>query len=208
MMDFTRYEFTLDCDHPDWLTDVRHVKIIYEFLMANNFTRVAEIGSYSGVSTAAFIEALNQGKDFKFHIAEPAPTRQLRTLISMCKKPDNILLHVQKGEDVLEYWRDFDFVFIDGNHNIEAAGAELLMVLRNDIENIMAHDTNIYKIAERHHPCKGSELIGRVFKSHEEYHYIEDKESRKGEKTDRGFILATKNKERYEIGKKIFEELC
>ena len=58
-MDFDRYEFTLDCDHPDWLTDIRHVKVIYEFLMANDFTRVAEIGSYSGVSTAAFIEALS-----------------------------------------------------------------------------------------------------------------------------------------------------
>ena len=58
-----KYEFTLDCDHPDWLTDKRHVEIIYEFLMANDFKRVAEIGSYSGFSTAAFIEALNQGKD-------------------------------------------------------------------------------------------------------------------------------------------------
>ena len=30
-MDFTRYEFTLDCDHPDWIADKRHVEILYEF---------------------------------------------------------------------------------------------------------------------------------------------------------------------------------
>ena len=96
-MDFEKYEFTLDCDHPDWLTDKRHVEIIYEFLMANDFKRVAEIGSYSGFSTAAFIEALNQGKDFKFHISEIVPTRQLKALISLCKKPDNVILHVIEG---------------------------------------------------------------------------------------------------------------
>ena len=78
--------------------------------MANDFERVAEIGAYSGVSTAAFIEAINQGKDFKFHIAEPNPTRQLKALISMCKKPDSVILHTQSGEDLLSYWRDFDFV--------------------------------------------------------------------------------------------------
>ena len=81
-MDFERYNFTLDCDHPEWLTDKRHIEVIYEFIMANDFNRVAEIGSYSGASTAAFIEALNQGKDFNLHIAEINPTRQLRALIS------------------------------------------------------------------------------------------------------------------------------
>ena len=101
-MDFERYNFTLDCDHPEWLTDKRHIEVIYEFIMANDFNRVAEIGSYSGASTAAFIEALNQGKDFNLHIAEINPTRQLRALISTCKKPDNIILHVQSGEEVLE----------------------------------------------------------------------------------------------------------
>jgi hypothetical protein len=38
----------LDCDYPHWLTDIRHIEVIYEFLMANDFTRVAEVGSYSG----------------------------------------------------------------------------------------------------------------------------------------------------------------
>ena len=207
-MDFDRYEFTLDCDHPDWLTDIRHVKVIYEFLMANEFTRVAEIGSYSGVSTAAFIEALTQGKDFKFHIAEPNPTRQLRALLSMCKKPSNIMLHVQTGEDLLEHWRDFDFVFIDGNHNIDGAGAELLMVLRNQIPTIMAHDTNTYEREDSKHRCKGSELIGKVLKSHKDYYWIEDKKKRPNEKTDRGLFFATTDEQKYKIGKTVFEKLC
>ena len=207
-MNFEKYEFTLDCDHPDWLTDKRHVEIIYEFLMANDFKRVAEIGSYSGFSTAAFIEALNQGKDFKFHISELAPTRQLKALISLCKKPDNIILHVQTGEEVLEYWRDFDFVFIDGDHDVKGAGAELLMILRYGIPNLMAHDTNIYKIDKIYHPCKGAELIARTMKSHKDYYWLEDKEERQGELTDRGLFFATMDENKYNVAKEIFLELC
>ena len=207
-MDFEKYEFTLDCDHPDWLTDKRHVEIIYEFLMANDFKRVAEIGSYSGFSTAAFIEALNQGKDFKFHISELAPTRQLKALISLCKKPDNIILHVQTGEEVLEHWRDFDFVFIDGDHDVKGAGAELLMILRYGIPNLMAHDTNIYKIDKIYHPCKGAELIARTMKSHKDYYWLEDKEERQGELTDRGLVFATMDENKYNVAKEIFLELC
>ena len=207
-MNFEKYEFTLDCDHPDWLTDKRHVEIIYEFLMANDFKRVAEIGSYPGFSTAAFIEALNQGKDFKFHISELAPTRQLKALISLCKKPDNIILHVQTGEEVLEHWRDFDFVFIDGDHDVKGAGAELLMILRYGIPNLMAHDTNIYKIDKIYHPCKGAELIARTMKSHKDYYWLEDKEERQGELTDRGLFFATMDENKYNVAKEIFLELC
>ena len=207
-MNFEKYEFTLDCDHADWLTDKRHVEIIHEFLMANDFKRVAEIGSYSGFSTAAFIEALNQGKDFKFHISELAPTRQLKALISLCKKPDNIILHVQTGEEVLEHWRDFDFVFIDGDHDVKGAGAELLMILRYGIPNLMAHDTNIYKIDKIYHPCKGAELIARTMKSHKDYYWLEDKEERQGELTDRGLFFATMDENKYNVAKEIFLELC
>ena len=206
-MDFERYEFTLDCDHPDWLTDIRHVKVIYEFLMANDFTRVAEIGSYSGVSTAAFIEALNQGKNFKLHIAEPNPTRQLEALLSMCKKPDNVVLHVKTGEHLLEHWTGFDFVFIDGNHSIDAAGAELLMVLRNEIPTVMAHDTNLTSL-DSNYDGKGAELLGRVLKSHKDYYWVEDKEKRPDEHTERGLFFASKRKDKHEIAKRIFEELC
>ena len=40
-MDFTRYEFTLNCDHPNWITDKRHVEIIYEILMRTDMKRIA-----------------------------------------------------------------------------------------------------------------------------------------------------------------------
>mgnify|MGYP003983111963 CR=1 FL=1 len=208
MIDFGKYDFTLECDHPTWVMDKRHVEVIYEFLMRNDFNRVCEIGSYTGYSTIAFIEALNHGKDFRFHISEPNPTRQLRALISLCTKPDNILLHTQQGVDVLEKWTDFDFVMVDGNHNIEGAGLELLMILRHDIPNIIAHDTNIHKIDEMNHPCLGSELIGRTLWSHVDYKCIEDKKQREGEKTDRGLFFATINEDTYQIAQEIFKDKC
>jgi precorrin-6B methylase 2 len=94
--------------------------------------------------------------------------KTIKTLLSMCKKPDNVVLHVKKAKDVLEHWTGFDFVFIDGNHNIEAAGAELLMVLRHEIPTVMAHDTNLSYI-DSNYDGKGAELLGRVLKSHKDY---------------------------------------
>ena len=207
-MDFARYEFTLSCDHPSWVMDKRHVEVIYEFLMRNDFSRTCEIGSYTGYSTIAFIEALNHGKDFKFHISEPNPTHQLRALISLCTKPDNVILHTQQGVDVLEKWTNFDFVMVDGNHNIEGAGLELLMILRNGTPNVIAHDTNVSKRDAMNHPCLGSELLGRTLWSHVDYKCIEDKEQREGEKTDRGLLFATINEDTYQIGQEIFKDKC
>jgi len=207
-MDFARYEFTLNCDHPSWVMDKRHVEVIYEFLMRNDFSRTCEIGSYTGYSTIAFIEALNHGKDFKFHISEPNPTHQLRALISLCTKPDNVILHTQQGVDVLEKWTDFDFVMVDGNHNIEGAGLELLMILRNGTPNVIAHDTNVSKRDAMNHPCLGSELLGRTLWSHVDYKCIEDKKQREGEKTDRGLFFATINEDTYQIAQEIFKDKC
>jgi 16S rRNA G966 N2-methylase RsmD len=206
-MDFTKYEFTLDCDHPNWITDKRHVEIIFEFLMQTDLQRVAELGCYTGFSTAAFIEALNKGKDFRLHLVDTCPTVQLKKLISMCDKPDNVVFHEQAGRDVLQKWGDFDLVFVDANHSIEGAGGELLMMLRNNTQNIMAHDTNLINLIEKW-GGEGSELIARVLSSHKDYFCLEDKKERVGEKTDRGFFFASRQQDKYKIAKDIFEKLC
>ncbi len=207
MMDFTRYEFTLNCDHPNWITDKRHVEIIYEFLMRSDMKRIAEIGSYTGFSTAAFIEALNNGKDFKLHLSEPRPTKQLEVVMSMCKKPDNVVLHTQHGEKFLEDWQDFDLVFVDADHSMAGAGSDLLRILANDVTNVMAHDTNLSNMVSNY-DGRGAELLGRVLKIHPDYKVIEDKKERKGEFTQRGFLFASKDDETYSIAKDVFEELC
>ena len=55
---------------------------------------------------------------------------------------------------------------------------------------------------------RGAELLGRVLKIHPDYKVIEDKEERKGEFTQRGFLFASKDDETYNIAKGVFEELC
>lgn len=207
MMDFTKYEFTLNCDHPYWITDKRHVEIIFEFLMQTDLQRVAEIGCYSGFSTAVFIEALNQGKDFKLHLVDTLPTEQVRRVISMCDKPDNVVFHEQAGRDVLQKWSDFDLVFVDGDHSIQGAGSELLMILRNNTPNVMSHDSNLINLTENW-GGEGSELLARALSSHKDYFCLEDKEVREGERTDRGFFFASTEQDKYKIAKGIFEKLC
>ena len=50
--------------------------------------------------------------------------------------------------------------------------------------------------------------MGRVFASHRDYYYIEDKKKRDGERTERGFMFATTSKENYNIGTRIFKQIC
>ena len=92
-------------------------------------------------------------------------------------------------------------------YSMRGAGAELLMILRNEVPTVMAHDTNLFSISSSYNG-KGSELLGRVLKIHPEYMTIEDKEIRSRELTQRGFLFASKDKDKYQVAKEIFEELC
>ena len=205
-MDFDKYNFTKNAN-TEWLTDTRHVRIIHEFLMSNDFSDVMEIGSYTGLSTSAFIEALNKGKDFTLHISEPNITSELLALIGMCNKPEKIIINTDDGYSMLKKRPEAEFVFIDGDHSIQGAGIETLQLLRNKTPNIMAHDINLEQ-CQMACSGKGSELMGRVFASHRDYYYIEDKKKRDGERTERGFMFATTSKENYNIGTRIFKQIC
>jgi hypothetical protein len=45
-------------------------------------------------------------------------------------------------------------------------------------------------------------------KSHKDYYWLEDKEERQGELTDRGLFFATMDENKYNVAKEIFLELC
>ena len=208
MLDFDRYKFTKDCDHPDWLMDDRHIEVMHEFVMNCDLDRVIEIGCYSGYSTIALIEAINKGKKFKLHLSEYNVTKQLKTLISMCKHPDQVILHTQKSKHVLEKWTDFDLAVIDGDHSVKGAGTDLLFILRHSIPNVFAHDTNVYAFDQMQHPCLGAELIHRTLSNHREYSVFEDSKERESELTHRGLFFASSSDENWLIAKSAYEKFC
>ena len=213
-LNLDKYSFTNKyyCDFPEWLMDERHVKIIHNLVMECNFKCVVEIGCYSGFSTVALIESLNKGKLFDVHLIEPYPTQKLLSALSMCKNRERILLHEKQARQALkedraeDFVSEIDLIIIDGDHSLGGAGANLLFCLRNNVPNIIAHDTNKDKLDKQKHPCWGAELIGHALRNHKDYMCAEDLKTRPNESTDRGLLFATVDKNNHSIARKIFDE--
>ena len=200
-IDLGRYSFSKNCDNPSWLMDERHVRIIHNIIMENDFKTVAEIGCYTGYSTIAIVEAINKGKDFTAHLIDWNITKQLSTLLSMCAHPSKIKFHQEISQQILPSLKKIDLIIIDGDHTINGAGYDLFFALENEIPNIVAHDTNAQP------NCRGSELIGMVYKNHKDFMCLEDKLFRENENTERGLLFATSSINSYERAKKIYCEL-
>ena len=212
-MDFDKYKFISECNRAGWNMDRRHVEVIHEFVMRNEFNKILEIGCYSGYSTSALVEAINQGKKFELHLSEPSPPESglLERVIDMCS--GQVVLHRKPSIDVLErYGGDFDCIIVDGDHKIEGGGYDLLMILRNQTPIVFAHDTNPIHLKNRktftRRSCMGAELLGRALKSHRDYFHIEDNKKRQGERTERGLFFASTDESKYRIALDIFNEVC
>ncbi len=203
-LDFEKYSITQQCEFKYWHMDERHVCVIHDFVMQSNVKKVYEIGCYSGFSTIALIEAINQGKDFELHLIEPQPHPSLHELISMCDK--EIFLHecTSKEVDI-----DGDLAIIDGDHGIPGAAQDLLSCLNNNTENIFAHDSNSSNLDyEWSEYCYGAQLIKIVFSNHKDYRSIEDCKERDGEMTHRGLFFSTTSEENFSVASDVFSEHC
>jgi len=189
--------------------DERHVNIIHNLVMECNFNHVVEIGCYSGFSTVALIESLNKGKLFDLHLVEPHPSQALYAAVSMCKNKERIFLHKKESKNALGDIDKIDLLIIDGDHTMAGVGEDLLHVLKKEIPNIFAHDTNSPNVnAEWGAHCTGAELVGATLSNHKNYMSITDQEYRDGERTERGLFFATSNGECYEKARQVYQELC
>jgi hypothetical protein len=212
---FEKYPCVLLCEHPDWIMDERHVNIIHNIVMENNFKTIVEIGVYAGYSTCALLAALDKGKQFNLHLVEPwqyrpEETSNLDEAIGWCTNKETIKIH---NVDSDTFWshacpKDIDLVIIDGDHSIPGASTDLFHVFKNDIPNIISHDSNPPLFLEWGNNCYGSKIIADILKSHKDFNFLEDKESRVGERTYRGLLYATKEEVGFQRADKIFKELC
>lgn len=195
--------------------DERHVNIIHNIVMENNFKTIVEIGSYMGYSTCALLAALDKGKQFNLHLVEPwqyrpEETSNLDEAIDWCTNKGVIKIHNLESD---VFWsiacpEDIDLVIIDGDHQIPGASTDLFHALKNDIPNIISHDSNPPLDKEWGKSCYGSKIIADILKSHKDFKSLEDKESRAGERTYRGLLYATKKDVGFQRADKIFKELC
>jgi hypothetical protein len=169
--------------------DEMHIQLL--FLAATLETtrekskRVAvEIGSYRGASTAALIEALNQGYFGHLHVIEIKPTETLRKILAMAKDSSRVTLHTQASWDL-----DItaaDFVFIDGDHKWPAV-ADTLRAITWGAEVIAMHDSESWPQIPG---TWGAKLAAKCLREMPARTVFEDCQLRGGMQTQRGFIVS------------------
>ena len=143
-----------------------------------------EIGSFRGASTAALVEAVNQGRLSHLHVVEPRPTPELRRVVESCKFPGRVTMHSLSSWEL--QFTPPDFVFIDGDHEWPAV-ADTLRALTWGAKVIVMHDT------QNHTEFKGtwgSNLAAALLKQAPGRVIFEDAVRRKGGHTHRGFLVS------------------
>jgi predicted O-methyltransferase YrrM len=172
----------------------RYSHLIYDLMMSGLFKNVLEIGCLQGYSTWAFLSALRDGSNFEFTACD---VFLQETVLEMVKEFP-VRLRGEMSVDVIS--PDFDFVFVDGNHDLNTVGAEISKILDCGTDTILAHDTFL-----EHDDFRGSVLLKKVFSNHRQYlsihyntHHLEDQ-------THYGMSLFTKRREVFLLAGDLFK---
>lgn len=170
-----------------WM-DRRHTEFIYHLLMTGRFRRVLEIGCHNGSSTAALVQAVNDGANIDVHLCDPDDNTVLRRVIDSCRLPDRVTYHCACSLTVLPR-QPWDLVIVDGNHSLEHVSKELEILLRLEVPNIIGHDVSAKTVG----PWAGARRLGDVLRTHPDFRCLVDSVKRSGEWTERGFLFATRD---------------
>jgi hypothetical protein len=194
---------------PQMAMDKRHIFMLHGVLCGHPFKSALEIGSFNGASATAFVEAINKGvglgESGVATFCDVQPTHSLMSVVGNCLYPNRVRITGQPSWDVLDSADDFDFVFVDANHDLASVTEELKRLVVRRPLCVMAHDTNA---RDAGFPgCEGSQLLKHTFGIMPGYYCIEDRKQREGELTDRGLFLATRDAGLYEVAKQVFADL-
>lgn len=191
--DWHDWEFTRQADEPlpahwqtKWWMDRRHTEFLYALLLTGRFRRVLEIGCHHGSSTAALVQAVNDGAPVELHLCDPDDSPVLRQVVARCTQP--IVRHLCCSLRVLPQ-RSWDLVIVDGDHTLPHVSKELALLLLHEVPAIVAHDVEY----RGHDGCAGACYLGDALRCHPAYHCVVDAERRAGEYTHRGLLLACRD---------------
>lgn len=172
-------------------------RLIYDLMISNLFYNVLEIGSAEGYSTHSFISALKNGSNFKFTICDVRIQDSVRKMI---KNHPEVRVEQKRSIEVID--KKFDFIFVDGNHDICTVSEEILKILDCNTKTILAHDTFI-----NHHDFRGSVLLHKVFYNNKNYYCVYHNKRKKEDQTHYGISFFTQDKKIYEYAKKMFNKI-
>jgi len=186
-------------DRHEWEMDRRHVDLLGDVLGNLHIDRAVEIGSFRGASTMAFLNAMSARAVEYLQIVEPNPTPELVALLEEHNYGPVDLLTVESASFLPG--AKFDAILVDGDHSLRAGVVESAYVLREPRKLVALHDTNSDAIGIP--GCRGPAYF--KYKLIEAgYVVFEDCAKRPGERTERGFLLASKDDHVIDIVRRAF----
>ena len=200
-----RREYPAVVTDDGWGMDYTHVMLLYNLLMATPYRRVLEVGSHTGYSTTAFVEALKHGASFEVHLCDIGFEDSVRNL---CRKCSNITLHQMRSVDYLATAGKFDFALLDGSHIAEDVEDEFEYLSMNGCRSFLLHDTCTQLLPQnRNKPWfDGPLLLKNKLLASPDWLTVEDSVPRNGEETERGLLFATRNVAEYHKALEIFNK--
>jgi hypothetical protein len=182
------------CRIPPWWEpgmsmDARHIAMLRAITLIGVWEAALEIGVWKGASSVAFNDALRCGRlksytacdvrfQEEFHMACPMVADRPARLMEMT------------GEAALACPDQWDLIYVDGDHSLATAQAEVPHLLRRQPRVIVAHDTRLGE--HGYENCDGPAYLREQLKADGWWIY-EDAHTRPGEATHRGFLAATKD---------------
>ena len=184
------WDFTRPRREDGWyppFMDERHVEYIYRVMCLGVAENVLEIGCWNVTSTSAFVQALIDGYKFQLDLCDIEIRPALKAVVGKYSDHEKcIRLLETNSHDVIS--EKYDTILADGDHELEGCATELELLLLHNPKTIICHDTSV-----RVPWLRGSIHLTRCLKNCGRYTWFQDDKKRKGEWTERGLCILTRD---------------
>jgi Methyltransferase domain len=195
---------------PTWAIDLRHTLVIHGLLTSGMFRNALEIGAHYGVSTCAFVDAVEQQPDLRVWICDKIIEGTVLDLVKESAAVSRIeLLECLSSTaltKLIERRVAIDIALLDGSHVFRDVALEATLLRCLGTQSLLLHDiTNVsHDQYGRGDLFDGPRKLLERYQSSSSWLTILDNGVRAGERTDRGLALVTRSREIYEGAAEIF----
>ncbi|WP_050024700.1 class I SAM-dependent methyltransferase [Verrucomicrobium sp. BvORR034] len=170
-------------------TDKRHIGWMRTLLLSRKWRASLEVGCLGGASSVAFVDAVNERALMHAHFCDKRFTREFHQVAQKCWGA--YTLHEEDSYECLSRFskHELEFVYVDGDHSIETLQREYHQLARLKPAVVAAHDV------------VGDDGPGylMVQLQRDGYFCLVDCKRRKGEGTHRGFLIACRDYDDYQL---------
>ncbi len=183
--------------------DARHIACMKELVERGGFKRALEIGVWTGAMTSGFFPALRSGALGSLLCCDIQFQDDFQRVIAGVP---NIDLDERSSHAVLqERGGEFDMIFVDGCHELDCVREEARLLLKHHPRLIAAHD--VTAAINGFAGCEGAMILHSALQG-AGYICQLDCRQRDGEKTPRGFLLASKEPGLIELANRCLAMTC